>query len=631
MRLSPPSHKSWHWLALPLWSSPPGRRHCRPIATASASPANATVARCGRCSRAVRAKRDVKVLAIGSSSTVGVGASSPSAAYIARLETSLEGSLKGMDFDVVGRGLSGEVAQGAADRMKREVEETKPDLVVWQVGTNDALRHVSIDKFKTCLKTTLAWLAENKIDVVLIDPQYGDALTKDEYYEKVVAALAEVAREARVLLVDRFEAMRELHRERGDLFYLVLRQAASQRSRPPLHGRAAGAGHRRRPDASRCRADPAGLLSVVFYRSSASFQRRQRLFNFYPKKYVHPAGRRFLQRASKQYNIGAANSQSSPDPCGRLMAITTGEAPGRAPPDRRPVVLVTGGSRGIGLALARGFAARGHDLFLIARDAERLHEAAAAIATQCGVWVGVAPCDLAQPGAVPAMLAALDAAGCTVDILVNCAGVAASGSFIDNDAAAARMMRTLNIEVATDLMHACLPAMVARGRGGVLNVASLAGMTPMPYLALYGATKSYLIALSRAVATEVAGTGVTVSVLLPGPVDTGIFAQSLQASERRTALLLALSPEVVARTAIDGYLAGQTVITPGLLGSLCRLGLKLLPYQVLAPFVGRALRGSSAAALTTRPSRVLSSARRGPVGPPTTSVSDNAIAVASPR
>jgi acyl-CoA thioesterase-1 len=171
-------------------------------------------------SRAARARRDVKVLAIGSSSTVGVGASSPSAAYITKLETSLEGSLKGMDFDVVGRGLSGEVAQGAADRMKREVEETRPDLVVWQVGTNDALRHVSIDSFKNCLRTTLAWLAENKIDVVLIDPQYGDALTKDEYYEQVVAALAEVARDARVLLVDRFEAMRELHRERGDLFYL---------------------------------------------------------------------------------------------------------------------------------------------------------------------------------------------------------------------------------------------------------------------------------------------------------------------------------------------------------------------------------------------------------------------------
>ena len=172
-------------------------------------------------SRAVRAKRQVKVLAIGSSSTAGVGASSASATYIARLETSLEGSLQGMNFNVVGRGLSGEEAQGAADRMKQEVEETKPDLVVWQLGTNDAIRHVSLDKFKTCVKTTLSWLNENKIDVVLIDPQYGDALTKDEHYEKVVGALAEVARETRVLLVDRFEAMRELQRERGDLFYLA--------------------------------------------------------------------------------------------------------------------------------------------------------------------------------------------------------------------------------------------------------------------------------------------------------------------------------------------------------------------------------------------------------------------------
>ncbi len=172
-------------------------------------------------SRAVRARRNVRVLAIGSSSTVGVGASSPSAAYVARLETTLEGALRGMDFDVVGRGLSGEVAQGAADRMKREVEETKPDLVVWQVGTNDALRHVSVDRFKSCIRTTLAWLAENKFDVVLIDPQYGNALAKDAYYEKVVAAVAEVAQEARVLLVDRFEAMRELQRERGDQFYLA--------------------------------------------------------------------------------------------------------------------------------------------------------------------------------------------------------------------------------------------------------------------------------------------------------------------------------------------------------------------------------------------------------------------------
>lgn len=172
-------------------------------------------------SRAVRANRVVKILAIGSSSTAGVGASSPSASYVARLEKSLEGSVTGMDFDVVGRGIGGEVAQGAADRMKREVEETRPDLVVWQVGTNDAIRHVEIGGFKTCLKNTLAWLAARRIDVVLIDPQFGEELSKDAHYEKMVQAVAEVARESHVLLVDRYEAMRELQRERGDTFYLT--------------------------------------------------------------------------------------------------------------------------------------------------------------------------------------------------------------------------------------------------------------------------------------------------------------------------------------------------------------------------------------------------------------------------
>ena len=172
-------------------------------------------------SRAVRAKPHVKVLAIGSSSTVGLGASSPTATYVARLEPTLEGALKGIDFDVVGRGMSGEEAQGAADRMRKEVEDAKPDLVVWQVGTNDALRHVELDKFKACLKTTLAWLAATGIDVVLINPQYGESLVKDAYYEQVVAAIADVARQAGVLLVDRFDAMRELQRERGDRFYLT--------------------------------------------------------------------------------------------------------------------------------------------------------------------------------------------------------------------------------------------------------------------------------------------------------------------------------------------------------------------------------------------------------------------------
>ena len=113
--------------------------------------------------------------------------------------------------------MSGEEAQGAADRMR----DAKPDLLVWQVGTNDALRHVDIAEFRNCLKTTLAWLAATGIDVVLINPQYGESLVKDAYYEQVVAAIAGVARQAGVLLVNRFDAMRELQHERGDRFYLT--------------------------------------------------------------------------------------------------------------------------------------------------------------------------------------------------------------------------------------------------------------------------------------------------------------------------------------------------------------------------------------------------------------------------
>jgi acyl-CoA thioesterase I len=171
-------------------------------------------------SRTLHTTHSARVLVIGSSSTVGVGASSPARTYVARLEPDLEAALKGTDFEVIGHGMSGEVAQGAADRMKREVEAVKPDLVIWQVGTNDALGHVELDKFKTCLKKTLAWLQEQHIDVILINPQYGDVLIKDAYYGEVVTAIADIARDSRVLLVDRFDAMRKLQRERGDQFYL---------------------------------------------------------------------------------------------------------------------------------------------------------------------------------------------------------------------------------------------------------------------------------------------------------------------------------------------------------------------------------------------------------------------------
>lgn len=166
--------------------------------------------------RALKENRVVKVLAVGSSSTSGIGASSPFATYPVRMENDLEVLFKGVDIDVVSRGVPGEAGLGACSRMKREVAEVKPDLVVWQVGTNDAMARADIDELKINVAKTLQWLAKNHVDVVLIDPQFTAKLADDEHYNKVVRAIEEVARQERVLLVHRFSAMADLAKQKGE-------------------------------------------------------------------------------------------------------------------------------------------------------------------------------------------------------------------------------------------------------------------------------------------------------------------------------------------------------------------------------------------------------------------------------
>lgn len=172
--------------------------------------------------RALREGRPLRVLAIGSSSTVGVGASSAVASYPVRLENDLEGFLQGFNVEMISRGISGEIAGEAAERMKLEVAEAHPDLVVWQVGTNDAMARVEEDHFSDLLRDTLKWLAKNSVDVVLIDPQYVERMAKDEHYTTIVETIAQVAHEERVLLVNRFDAMAELARVHPTTSYLAV-------------------------------------------------------------------------------------------------------------------------------------------------------------------------------------------------------------------------------------------------------------------------------------------------------------------------------------------------------------------------------------------------------------------------
>jgi acyl-CoA thioesterase I len=160
--------------------------------------------------RALKENRAIHVLAIGSSSTVGIGASSPASSYPVRLEGELEKLFPGMEIEVTNRGLSGEIAAGAAERMKNTIAEIEPDLVIWQVGTNDALARVDIDSFAQGLDETIKWIMAHRIDVVLVDPQYTASLARDDHYGQIVKTIHDVARRDRVPLVLRYEAMRYL-------------------------------------------------------------------------------------------------------------------------------------------------------------------------------------------------------------------------------------------------------------------------------------------------------------------------------------------------------------------------------------------------------------------------------------
>jgi lysophospholipase L1-like esterase len=160
-------------------------------------------------------KSTVRVLATGSSSTAGVGASSPRAAYPAQFEEVVEKSLRGVDLEVTNRGIAGETAAQTAPRLRADVDTLKPDLVLWQVGTNDALARVPVAEFETLLRDTVHWLKDGRADVVLVGLQFTPRLARDEHYARIRAAIQRVATGENVLLVRRFEAMQFMARTRA--------------------------------------------------------------------------------------------------------------------------------------------------------------------------------------------------------------------------------------------------------------------------------------------------------------------------------------------------------------------------------------------------------------------------------
>ena len=182
--------------------------------------------------------------------------------------------------------------------------------------------------------------------------------------------------------------------------------------------------------------------------------------------------------------------------------------------------LITGASAGIGEELARIHAQKGGDLILVARRRERLDSLAEECRSEHGVDVQVIAADLAKPRAAQALFAKVEEQGLVVDVLINNAGFGGHGKFHEADLARERRMIQLNIMTLTELTHLFVQDMVERGKGRVLNVGSTAGFLPGPLQAVYYASKAYVNSFSQAIANELEGTGVTVTVLCPGPVAT---------------------------------------------------------------------------------------------------------------
>jgi short-subunit dehydrogenase len=252
----------------------------------------------------------------------------------------------------------------------------------------------------------------------------------------------------------------------------------------------------------------------------------------------------------------------------------------------RPMTVITGASEGIGYALARQFARAGHDLLLISRRAYPLAAAAERLAGEFAVLAVPLALDVTDPDAVAAIEAALASQGAYADVLVNAAGVGYAGRFHEATPQALAALIDLNVRALTALSRHFLTGMRQRGRGGILNLASLGGYTPGPYQAAYYASKAYVLSLSEAVAAETAGEGVRVTALAPGPVGTRFHARMHAKSAFYRVLFPPASAESVARAGYLGFSLGLRVVVPGVVSPFLALALRVLPHRIMVPVVG---------------------------------------------
>lgn len=257
------------------------------------------------------------------------------------------------------------------------------------------------------------------------------------------------------------------------------------------------------------------------------------------------------------------------------------------PPAPTSTAVITGASSGIGAELARELASRGYGVTLVARRAEKLTELAAELS---GVRVEVIPCDMAASDARATLFDEVERRGLTVDILVNNAGIGTMGAVTRSTPDAEIAQVRVNVEAVIDLCTRAVASMVPRGRGAILNVGSTAGFHPFPGQAGYAATKAFVRNYTEGLRAELAGTGVTVTTLNPGPVRTE-FLKSAGMDERAFAdafpKFLWMPARDVARVGLDALAHDKGEVIAGAPSWISTRLAQLMPRRLLLPMLAK--------------------------------------------
>jgi short-subunit dehydrogenase len=252
----------------------------------------------------------------------------------------------------------------------------------------------------------------------------------------------------------------------------------------------------------------------------------------------------------------------------------------------KPTALITGASGGIGFELARVFAEKGYDLVVVARRESAMQSLADEVQQKFNTRTTILVKDLTLPGSPEEVFAAVQAQRLTVDVLVNNAGFALYGEFTELDTEKQLQLLQLNIVTLTHLTKLFVTVMKARKSGRVLNIASTAAFVPGPLMAVYYASKAYVLSFSEAIAKELEGTGVTVSTLCPGPTESGFQERAAMTESKlvqdRSTLMKA---DTVARIGYEGLMAGKAVIIPGTVNKIQTLLPRIVPRELVPTIV----------------------------------------------